>query len=95
MQTENEDLINVQIKENYDAIDNLRKLIPVGIIVMTAFSFIYPVVPGRRSNQSWADWLGYPNAVIACLILSGLVYFIGYKIAVKRRIKNIKELKTK
>lgn len=59
---------------------------------MTAFSFIYPLIPGRRSQETLATWLGYPYAVIALLIFSGLAYFYYYRIAVKKRKNNITKL---
>ena len=86
------DIINKEIQKKHDAIDRLRKMIPFGAITMVVFSFIYPLIPGRRSTESLAQWLGYPYAVIACLIVSGLVYLIGYKIAVRRRKREILEL---
>lgn len=92
MQKKDDDLIKKEIQENYDAILKLKKLIPIGVLTMTAFSFIYPLISRRRSRESLADWIGYPYAVVACLILSGLVYFYGYRIAMKRRKKNIIKL---
>ena len=94
MQNKNDE-ISKEIKENYDAIANLKKLIPLGVLMMLVFSFIYPLIPGRRSNETLADWIGYHYSVIAMLILSGLVYFFGYKIAVKKRMQKINDLKRK
>ncbi len=95
MQTKDDEIYNREIKENYDAITNLKKLIPLGVLTMMAFSFVYPLIPGRRSKVTLANWIGYPYAVITMLILSGLVYFFSYKIAVKKRMKKINDLKSK
>lgn len=95
MHNNDDEIYSREIKENYNAIENLKKLIPLGVLTMMAFSFLYPLIPGRRSKESLADWIGYPYAVIAMLILSGLVYFFSYKVAVKKRMKNINDLKSK
>ncbi len=95
MQNNDDEIYSREIKENYNAIENLKKLIPLGVLTMMAFSFVYPLIPGRRSKESLADWIGYPYAVIAMLILSGLVYFFSYKVAVKKRMKKINDLKSK
>ena len=95
MQKSDADLIKKEIKENYDAIAKLKKLIPLGVLTMTTFSFIYPLVPGRRSQKTLADWIGYPYSVLAMLILSGLIYFYGYRIAVKKRKDKILKLEMK
>ncbi len=95
MQKNDVDLIKKEIKENYDAIAKLKKLIPLGVLTMTALSFIYPLLPRRRSQETLADWIGYPYSVLAMLILSGLVYFYGYKIAVKKRKNEIIKLEMK
>ena len=95
MQKNDDDLIKKEIKENYDAIAKLKKLIPLGVLAMTAFSFIFPLISGRRSQATLADWIGYPYSVVVWLIFSGLVYFYGYRIAVKKRKNNIIELEMK
>jgi hypothetical protein len=95
MQNNDDEIYSREIKENYDAIENLKKLIPLGVLTMMAFSFVYPLIPGRRSKESLADSIGYPYAVIAMLILSGLIYFFSYKVAVKKRMKKINGLKSK
>ena len=95
MQSNDDEIYSREIKENYNAIENLNKLIPLGVLTMMAFSFVYPLIPGRGSKESLADWIGYPYAVIAMLILSGLVYFFSYKVAVKKRMKKINYLKSK
>ena len=86
------EIIDRKIHECNKAIVRLRGMIPFGTIVVVMFSFGYPLIPGRRSTESLAQMLGYPLAVSACLVLSGLVYYIGYKKAVKRRKDEIVEL---
>jgi len=95
MQNNDDELIKREIEENCNAIDRLKKLIPIGILTVIAFSFLYPLIPGRKSKESLADWLGYQYALIACLLLSGLVYWYGYSTAVNRRIRKINDLKIK
>jgi hypothetical protein len=81
-----------KIRESNKAIVRLRGMIPFWTIVMVLFSFGYPLIPGRRSTESLAQMLGYPLAVSACLLVSGLVYYIGYNKVVKRRKDEIVEL---
>ena len=87
------EIIDKKIHESNKAIVRLREMIPFGTIVMVLVSFGYPLVPGRRSTESLAQMLGYPLAVSACLVVSGLVYYIGYKMAIKRRKDEIVKLK--
>lgn len=94
MQNKEEQKYEREIRDNYDGIAKLKKQIPLGILTMTALSFLYPLIPGRRSKPL-ADLIGYPYSVIACLVVGGLIYFFGYKIAVKKRIQKINDLKTK
>jgi|688.fasta_scaffold41898_5 hypothetical protein len=86
------EIIDKKIRESNKAIVRLRGMIPFWTIVMVLFSFGYPLIPGRRSTESLAQMLGYPLAVSACLLVSGLVYYIGYNKAVKRRKDEIVEL---
>ena len=95
MQENDDDLIKKEIKENYAAIAKLKKLIPLGVFTTTAFSFLYPLIPKRRSQETLADWMGYPYSVLAMLILSGLIYFYGYRTAVKKRKNEIIKLELK
>jgi hypothetical protein len=90
-----DDEINREIKKNYDAIAHLNKLIPFGVLTILAFSFVYPLILGRSSKENLADKIGYYQSVIVMLIISGIVYYYGYKIAVKKRMQKINDLKSK
>lgn len=90
MHKEDLDKIESKIKEHDIALEKLKKLIPFGVLTMVAFSFVYPVLPLRKGQLT--DWMSYPYSVLACLILFGLIYLIGYRMAVKSRKSKLLEL---
>jgi hypothetical protein len=84
--------IEKEIEENLNAIAKLKKAIPLGIITMVLFSFIFPLMLFRKKFDLINDFFGYPLLVIILVVLSNSLYLFSYNIAITKRRTNIARL---
>jgi len=76
-------------------LNQMKKRIPLGILIGIGLSFLFPYLPGRHGERPMIETWGYHNAVIFCAIIITIVYPIGYIIGKNKIEKKLRELKLK
>lgn len=82
-----------QLAKNNKEILKQKKLVPWGIAWFTGFSLLLPLFPIRGAK--FADIFGYPIASLFFAIFFFTAYMLGYRIDMKKRKKNIREIEAK
>jgi len=70
-------------------------MIPLGILIGIAFSFLFPYLPGSRGRRPMIEAWEYQNAVIFSAIIFIIAYSIGYLLKKEKLEKKLRELKLK
>ena len=70
-------------------------MIPLGILIGIAFSFLFPYLPGRRGRSPMIETWEYHNAVLFSAVIFAIVYPIGYAMRKSKLEKKLRELKLK
>jgi len=73
----------------------IKKMIPIGILIGIAFSFLFPYLPGRRGRSPMIETWEYHNAVLFSAAIFAIVYPIGYAMRKSKLEKKLRELKLK
>lgn len=82
-----------QIEEHNAAKLKLKRLIPLGTLVMLAFGLITPMLPFKGLRKPMAESIGYPIAAAICVAFAFGIYIISYRVAINRHNKEIERLK--
>lgn len=87
-----------ELQKNQNKQANMKRRIPIYIIIGIVFSFLYPYFPGRRGRPSLAESYGYIYAVIFSatifFILVPIIYYMTMKELQRKIQKKSKEIKS-
>ena len=87
--------VNCEILDCKKKLMRLRKMIPVGILMVIGFSLLIPYIPNKSNRIPMIDTWGYQNAVIFSAVICFIVYLVSYSVAKNKLEKDLRELKLK
>ncbi|TDP59382.1 hypothetical protein [Flavobacterium dankookense] len=81
----------IDIIENENSINKLKKMRPFGIAAVILFPFLIPTIPLR--GKKMIEVFPYEISIIICFVLFSLMYISVYYNSISKKERQIKRLK--